>query len=394
MHAAVPRAVGSSSFVVLANGAPGSPPASGLTEYLESRGARLTAVYHPLTPEHGSRHTISTSDGRGRRRTRSVSLPSRPPVTYPLDLAVPPQLPAVDGWFAFNNLSCARGLARRARGKAETVVYWAVDFVPDRFGPGSPMTRVFDALDAYCCRNADVRIDLSQAAMDGRDERHGLREGEGALRHVAPVGAWLDRVPTTAPAALDARRIVFIGHLVERMGGETVIAAAARLAERGVECTFDIAGRGPLEEELRADAERLGIAERVRFHGFISDHRALERLVASAAIALAPYNTRVESFTRFADPSKLKSYLAAGLPILVTSVPPNASEIAADGGAQIVDDDPDAFADAISTLLADRAEWERRRAAALEYRRQFDWNTIIADALRAAGFAEQTEEDI
>lgn len=372
---------------MLANGLPGSPPASGLTEYLERHQARVTAVYHPLAREHEGRHTIVTTDGWGRARRRSVSLPSRPPLTYPLDVAIPPRLPAVDGWFAFNNLLCARGLARRARGRASTVVYWAVDFVPDRFGRGSPMTRAYDALDAYCCRNADVRIDLSQAAMDGRDARHRLRDGEGAVRHVAPVGAWLDRVPTTQPAAFEGRRVVFIGHLVERMGGDTVLAAAAMLAERGVECSFDIAGQGPLEQELRTEVERRGIVDRVRFHGYISDHRALEHLLAGATIALAPYSTRVESFTRFADPSKLKSYIAAGLPILVTDVPPNAAEIEAHGGAEIVADTPAAFADRISTLLTDRREWARRRAAALEYRRQFDWNTIVADALRVCGFA-------
>jgi glycosyltransferase involved in cell wall biosynthesis len=387
MQAGATRAVGESSFAVLANGSPGSPPSSGLTDYLERRGGRVTAVYHPLTPEHGGRHLIVRTDGHGKGRSRSFSLPSRPPLTYPLDLAVPPRLPAVDGWFAFNNLLCARGLARRARGQVGTVIYWAVDFVPDRFGAGTPLTRIYDALDAYCCRNADLRIDLSQAAMDGRDARHGLRDGDGAARHVAPVGAWLDLVPTTQPAAFDGRRVVFIGHLVERMGGDTVVGAAASLAERGIDCVFDIAGQGPMEEALREEAKRRGIADRVRFHGFISDHRALERLLADAAVALAPYSTRVESFTRFADPSKLKSYLAVGLPILVTSVPPNADEIAASGGAQIVDDQPAAFADAIAALLDDREEWERRRSAALEYRKHFDWNTIIADALRAAGFA-------
>jgi glycosyltransferase involved in cell wall biosynthesis len=387
MQAGATRAVGESSFAVLANGSPGSPPASGLTDYLERRGARVTAVYHPLTPEHGSRHTIVTTDGHGHGRRRSVTLLSRPPFTYPLDLAIPLRMPSVDAWFAFNNLLCARGLARRARGEVSTVVYSAVDFVPDRFGAGSPLTRVYDALDAYCCRHADVRIEVSRAAMEGRDARHGLRAGEGAARHVAPIGAWLDRLPTVGSDTLDGRRIVFIGHLVERMGGDTVIETAAMLAERGVECTFDIAGQGPMEEEMRAEAERRGIEGRIRFHGFISDHRELERLLARAAVALAPYSTRVESFTRFADPSKLKSYLAAGLPILVTDVPPNAAEIAERGGAQLVEDSPGAFADAIMSLLNDQAEWERRRAAALDYRRQFDWNTIIADALRACGFA-------
>jgi glycosyltransferase involved in cell wall biosynthesis len=270
--------------------------------------------------------------------------------------------------------------------RAETVAYWAVDFVPDRFGPGTLATRIYDAVDRYCCLHADLRIELSKAALAGRDARHHLSGGEGASRAIAPIGAWLDRVAVCPENAIEQRRVVFIGHLVERMGGDTVIEAAAQLAARNVEVRVDIAGRGPLEDELRAMAAQKGVADRVTFHGFISDHRRLEALLAEAAVALAPYSTRVESFTRFADPSKLKSYLAAGLPILVTEVPPNAEELERDGGAEIVADDPTEFAAAIERLLSDPTAWAARREAALCYARQFDWNNIVETALKAAGF--------
>ena len=55
----------------------------------------------------------------------------------------------------------------------------------------------------------------------------------------------------------------------------------------------------------------------------------------------------VNRILRQADPGKLKVYLAAGLPILLTDVPPNAQELAAIGGAEIVPADAGAFADAI-----------------------------------------------
>lgn len=381
------RAVEDSSFIVLANGDRDSPPASGLIDYLRMHGAReLTTVFHPLSPEDGNRHVTTVYANGELSHERVVRLPSRPPYTYPLDLFVPPRVGRVDGWFAFNNLLCARGLVERRLHRAQTVCYWAVDFVPDRFGAGNPMTRVYDMLDRYCCLHSDLRIDLSQAALDGRDSRHGLGPDTGAPRHVAPVGAWLDRVPTCPEDASERRRVVFVGHLVERMGCATVIEAMAELDRRGVEATLDIAGRGPVEEQLRAAVSRSGIEDRVRFHGFIGDHRELERLLADASVALAPYSTRVESFTRFADPSKLKAYLGAGLPILVTDVPPNAGEIGRDGGGEVVADEPVAFADAIERLLADPGEWRRRRRDALAYAQRFDWTNIIEAALKAAGF--------
>jgi glycosyltransferase involved in cell wall biosynthesis len=356
-------------------------------DYLLAHGAReVTTIFHPLSREDGNRHSITVyTDGRPTRE-RQFRLPARPPLTYPLDAVLPPVVPRADGWFAFNNLLCARGLLERRLGRTQTVTYWAVDFVPDRFGSDTRLTRIYDALDRYCCSQADLRIELSQAAMQGRDQRHGLAPGTGASRHIAPVGAWLDRVPVSTEDGYQRGRVVFIGHLVERMGGDTVIAAAAALAERGADISVDIAGRGPLEEELRAQAASLGLQDRVRFHGFISDHRQLERLLADAAVALAPYSTRLESFTRFADPSKLKSYLAAGLPILMTNVPPNADELAREAGAEVVPDAPSAFADAIESLLASPERWVARRQAALTYVQRYDWNKIIPTALHAACF--------
>jgi glycosyltransferase involved in cell wall biosynthesis len=373
--------------MVLVNGMLESPPASGLLEYLVTHGAQqVTAVTHPLTREDGNRHVLTTYVPGREPQERTFRLPTCPPYTYPLDALLPLRSPRVDGWFAFNNLLSARGLLERRLGRAGKVVYWAVDFVPDRFGAGSAMTRAYDALDAFCCQQVDLRIELSQAAREGRDARHRIAPGAGAPRVVAPVGSWLERVPVTPEDGWRSRRVVFIGHLVERMGGDTVIEAMQLLAQRGVEVTADIAGRGPLEESLRAQATSCGLQDRVRFHGFISDHRALERLLAEAAVALAPYSTRVESFTRYADPSKLKSYLAAGLPILLTDVPPNAHELAEHAGAQVLADDPVAFADAIERTLADPDAWQTRRLAARHHARQFDWNSIVGNVLKTVGF--------
>lgn len=381
------RQVADSTFVVAVNGVPDSPPASGLVDFLLQRRAReVTTIFHPLLPEDGSHHTVTTYVRGEKVNRRTVRLPSRPPFTYPVDLFVPLHIPRADAWFGFNNLCCTRGFVERRRGRVDKVIYWAVDFVPDRFGAGSPLTRAYDASDRYCCQHADLRVDLSQAALDGRDARHSLDPDTGAPRVVAPVGAWLDRVPQCEPDAWKRRHVVFIGHLVERMGIGTAIDAIATLTERGVEVVLDIAGRGPLEQELRDDVDRRGLADHVLFHGFIDDHRQLEMFLAQAAVGLAPYSTTIESFTRFADPSKLKSYLAAGLPMLVTDVPPNAGELARDGGAQVLADDPTAFADAIEALLGDQDQWERRRGAALAYARRFDWNLIVETVMTPVGF--------
>lgn len=370
-----------STVVLVANGQPDSPPASGVAEFLRDAGARLTTIFHPLSPEDAGRHLISEYRDGELRKTQTKRLPSRPPLTYAADPFVPLRLGSTDLWLGFNNLAAAQGLARRRLGRAGKIVYWAVDFVPDRFGPRSPLTRLYDGLDRLCARRVDLRVELTAAALAARTER--LRLGaDAAPTHVAPVGVWYDRVEKVPEDGWRGRRVVFIGHFVPRQGVGTLLDAVALLPD----VRLDLAGRGPLEAELRGRAAALRIEDRVTFHGYLSEHRDVERLVAMAAVAAAPYATGMDSFTRFADPSKLRTYTGAGLPVVTTAVPPNAFELAREAGAEVADDDPQAIADAISRILASPDEWQRRREAALRYASGFDWTRIVGGTLERLGY--------
>lgn len=368
-------------MVLVANGQPNSPPASGVADFLREAGARVTTVFHPLSSEDAGRHVISEYGDGALRRARTIRLPSRPPLTYAVDPFVPLTHGRADLWLGFNNLAAAHGLARRRLGRAGKVVYWAVDFVPDRFGPGSPLTRLYDSIDRLCARHVDLRVELTGAALEARSAR--LRLGpDAAPTHVAPVGVWYDRVEKAPEDGWRGRRVVFVGHFVPRQGVGTLLEAVALLPDT----RLDLAGRGPLEGELRARVAALQLEDRVTFHGYLSDHREVERLVATAAVAAAPYATGMNSFTRFADPSKLRTYTGAGLPVVTTAVPPNAHELAREAGAEVADDDPRAIAAAISRILASPEEWQSRREAALRYASGFDWARIVGGTLERLGY--------
>jgi glycosyltransferase involved in cell wall biosynthesis len=157
-----------------------------------------------------------------------------------------------------------------------------------------------------------------------------------------------------------------------------LLEALVRLENVGA----DVIGSGPLEEALRRQAEELGLGDSVRFHGFVPDHRDVERLLADAAIGVAPYRPDAYTFTRYADPGKLKAYLAAGLPIVLTDVPPNAPALAREAGAEVTAFDAAALARAIDTGLADADRWRERHSAALAYVSRFDWEVLLSGLLR------------
>jgi glycosyltransferase involved in cell wall biosynthesis len=372
-----------STFAIVANGFT-EGPAQALRDYLVDQRADVFAVSHPLSPEDGTRHVIRRYAEGLLEHERRVRIPLRPPLSFAIDSLIPLLPPRVDAWFGFNPLACGRGLLARAQGRASFVALWSVDFVPDRFGRKSPATAIYDRLDRLCCTRADARIELSETARDERRRRHSL-PADAAPTHIVPMGAWLERAFTTTPESFARRRVAYLGHLVPRQGVELLLEALEVLVGRGEPVGADVIGTGPLEAELRERATQLGLGDTVRFHGFVADHREVERILAGSSLGIAPYRPGDETFTRYADPGKLKAYLAAGLPIVLTDVPPNARMLEQAAGAEVVEYDAVALADAISAGLASAELWTARRAAARAYAGQFDWATQLPELLQKLG---------
>jgi glycosyltransferase involved in cell wall biosynthesis len=229
----------------------------------------------------------------------------------------------------------------------------------------------------------DARIELSEAALTGRQKYLKLPTKQ-APGIIAPMGTWLERTAKADDDAWQKRKIVYMGHLVERQGVATLIRALAILNQKKLKFSAEIIGSGPMEDELKQLAKGLGVAN-IKFHGFVKDYRDVEKILGAATIAVAPYVKSTQNFTQFADPGKLKAYLGAGLPIVLTDVPPNARQLQNSGAGLIVDDSPQAVADGLEELL-NKPAWVKAHQAALKYAEQFDWNHILGRTLKDLGF--------
>jgi phosphatidylinositol alpha-1,6-mannosyltransferase len=241
--------------------------------------------------------------------------------------------------------------------------------------------------------HANARVELSEAARAARNKRHGL-SGPSAYAHIVPMGSWTERVPTTPRDGYRNRMVVYLGYLGPGKGVELLPETLSLLRSRDEDVTLAVIGGGPLEAELRRLVEKFGLQDHLRIHGRIADHLEVERLLASASVAVAPYTDDDASYTPYADPGKLKAYVAAGLPIVVSDVPPNARELAANAGAELAAPTPAAIADAVSRTLADRDGWNARRDAALEYARGYDWTRLFAGLMASLGLNPVTGERV
>ena len=83
---------------------------------------------------------------------------------------------------------------------------------------------------------------------------------------------------TVVPPDVD---LLFVGQLIRGKGVQLLLRAMARMRTRR---TLDIVGAGNLEGRLRALAEKLGLADRVRFRGFQADPQAWMRAAACVVV--------------------------------------------------------------------------------------------------------------
>jgi glycosyltransferase involved in cell wall biosynthesis len=264
-------------------------------------------------------------------------------------------------------------------GRVRSVVLYSVDFVPRRF-KNSFFNRLYHAIDAFAIRRADILWTVSQEIADARAKRDGRRSTIPSL--VVPVGANFDRIARVPLSQADRTRLVFLGHLLEKQGVQIVIGALPKVRLKVPSVTLSVIGDGPFLQSLREFAQLAGVTHAVTFTGAIADHRDVESILARGALALAPYVPDPFSFTNYADSGKVRTYLACGLPILMTSVPPIATLLAKRGAARLVDYTVNDVADAIIECLTDVSWLESARAAAVELGSEYDWTRIFTDAWR------------
>ena len=179
--------------------------------------------------------------------------------------------------------------------------------------------------------------------------------------------------PPPAPPSL-----VTVAHLVARKRHADVLRALAVLSSRHPTLRYEIVGEGPERVALEGLAVRLGIAERVEFHGQLAPAQALEQ---------------ARRCTLFVMPSTEEAFgvayveaMAAGLPAIGCRGEPGPEEIAAagDGFMLVPPGDIERLSQRIDELLSDphrlREASQRARATVAA---SFTWERCGEQTLAA-----------
>lgn len=151
----------------------------------------------------------------------------------------------------------------------------------------------------------------------------------------------------------DPPLIVAIGRLIAKKGFADLIRACALLVERGRSFRCEIFGEGPLENQLRAQIEELGLQERIQLPGPKPQHELRARLGAASVFVLPSVPEIDGGMDNL--PTVIMEAMATGLPVVSTTIG-GIPEMVVENetGFLVQPDDAVALAGAIEKVTNDR----------------------------------------
>ncbi len=168
------------------------------------------------------------------------------------------------------------------------------------------LRRMFEVVPLVLARSqslADRLVQLGCPPEKLRINRTGvpLNDFPFVEREPPPEGRW---------------RLLQACRLISKKGVSTSIRAFAILQRQFPKAKLTIAGKGPLQPRLEALATQLGVSDKVRFCGFLSQNELFD-LYTSAHLFLHPSETSSDQ-DQEGVPNAILEAMATGLPVVAT----------------------------------------------------------------------------
>jgi len=288
-----------------------------------------------------------------------------------------------DLFIGLEAINALAGIILRKLGKVKTVVYYVSDYSPNRFGKFGK--KIFNTLylwlDRFCVKHADFTWDVSLAMQEGRLKNGLNSKKKYRVVHVAN-GLFPSQIKSLPISQRIPHSLVYLGTLEPDFGVELAIKAFKEVKNKNPKAILRIIGGGKELPTLKRLTQKLRLESSVIFYGFVEDNNEVARIVRTSYVGLAPYRAFPESIRWYGDAGKIRQYLASGLPVVTTQVPPLGRQIVEKGAGIMTKDTVESFSDGIMRLLLDHTLYAKLANAAEKISKDNTWENVYAKALR------------
>lgn len=235
-------------------------------------------------------------------------------------------------------------------------------------------THAANQADAVAVICEGLRLDLIRRGVDG-DKIMVSPNGVDMALFGDPSPADAELAQSLGIMGKDV--VGFIGSFYDYEGLDDLIAAMPRLVMARPDAHLLLVGGGPMDGDLRAEAEKSDVAGHIHFAGRVP-HQEVERFYS--LIDILAYPRKKMRLTDLVTPLKPLEAMAQKRLVAASDVGGH-RELIEDGvtGTLFAPDDPEALAAALADMFSHREIWDERRDAAREFvERDRNWSSNIS----------------
>ena len=283
-----------------------------------------------------------------------------------------------DVFFGLGNLNAFTGWFLKFFRRTDTLIYYPVDYVPKRF-QNRILNFIYHHIEKFCALYSDWTWNFSPRVIAARNRKWGMTFKN---QLIVPHGVHFNRIKRLPFEKIHKTEVLYMGTLFKRQGVQLVIESLPEVIKKIPGIKFVVIGKGPYETELKKLVNKLNLEKYVFFLGYIPNPVVMENRIAQAAIAVALYDKKYDEFSYYGTPGKIKNYLGAGVPVIMTDVPYGVRQIKNAQCGFIVKYSKDELADKIINFFSNEKIMENYRLNALKYVKKYDWDQVFAKALK------------
>ena len=285
-----------------------------------------------------------------------------------------------DLFIGLESINALAGVVLKKTGFVNKVVYYVSDYSPIRYRKGW-FNQIYLILDRLACQNSDFIWDVSPAMMPAR-KKAGLTTKKIAPVVLVPNALFPKQINYLPQNKVIPYSMVYAGTLGKENGPDLAIESLAKVIKDTPLAKLHIYGGGEIDlKRLKRLAVRLKVRRATYFHGFISDPVKLSNEIRSYSVGLAPYRAITGDPRWWADATKIRLYLGAGLPVITTQVPPLGKELIKESAGLVVKDSPESLYRAIVSIFKNKNLYLKLRNNAIRKAKDNTWEKSYANAM-------------
>lgn len=273
----------------------------------------------------------------------------------------------------------------RRLGLVRATVMWTFDYFPQRF-QNRTLNALYLKVDAFCLTRSNYGWHMNPRMIEARKER-GVRVKDEERQIIVPYTIDAQEIAPLPLEELEPDSLAYIGLLTQEYGFELILDALPLVVRERPHVKVTVTTYQSFPEAFRKRIQEEGLAGNFDILGYIEDEAEFSQILRRHRVGLAPYRPDPKTPKQYADASRVKTFLAKGLPVIVTTVPIIAREVEQAKAGLVISYEKGELARAILQLLGDEETYVRYRENALRLIAKYRSEAVFSGALERSGVA-------